>query len=417
MATHQGEETPSSSAAAIAAPTTPAAHPADAANPATGLIAPDDGETDSAINVSIRDSLTSIRSSLLNFDDEHGRLYHSHSRGKYFFPHDNIEQDRLDLQHELFVRTFRGRLCTCPKFYGAKRVLDLGTGTGIWALEYAEEHPEAEVIGVDISPVQPEFTPPNCSFEIDDLEKPWTWSKSFDFIFSRTLNGSILDPAKLVDSIYKQLEPGGWFEAQDVCMVAHSDDDTIPENSALVRWADEVVGAMDEIGRTLKLAMLWKQLLVDRGFVDVRETIYKWPTNTWPRDKTMKDIGGWGLANLDSFLESAALGTLTNIKGWSREEVLVLCSLARKEMRDPRIHVWWPVYVVTARKPALPVQAPMEQFGVAAAHSGAINHVHAIHFGPAAVDVVREVRLVVTVLVVGWVAVTGIRTYFDRGRR
>ncbi|TQN68017.1 hypothetical protein CSHISOI_07521 [Colletotrichum shisoi] len=59
----------------------------------------------------------------------------------------------------------------------------------------------------------------------------------------------------------------------------------------------------------------------------------------------------------------------------------------------------------------------MEQFGVAAAHSGAINHVHAIHFGPAAVDVVREVRLAVTVVVIGWVAVTGIRTYFDRGRR
>lgn len=34
----QGEETPSSSAAAIAAPTAPAAHPEEAENPATGLI-------------------------------------------------------------------------------------------------------------------------------------------------------------------------------------------------------------------------------------------------------------------------------------------------------------------------------------------------------------------------------------------
>ncbi|KAJ3945815.1 uncharacterized protein N0V96_004158 [Colletotrichum fioriniae] len=185
--------------------------------------------------------------------------------------------------------------------------------------------------------------PPNCSFEIDDLEKPWTWSKQFDFIFSRTLSGSILDPAKLVDSIYNQLEPGGWFEAQDVCMEARTDDNTLPENSYLAQWADEVVDAMEKINRTLKLPLKWKQLLIDRGFEDVRETIYKWPTNTWPRDKTMKDIGGWGLANLDYFLETAALGILTNIKGWSKEEVIVLCSQARKEMRDPRIHVWWPV--------------------------------------------------------------------------
>ncbi|KAK1638481.1 hypothetical protein BDP81DRAFT_393070 [Colletotrichum phormii] len=66
---------------------------------------------------------------------------------------------------------------------------------------------------------------------------------------------------------------------------------------------------------------------------------------------------------------------------------------------------------------SLTTNITMEQFGLAAAHSGAINHIHAIHFGPAAVDVVREIRLAVTVVVIGWVAVTGIRTVFNRDRR
>ncbi|KAK2040373.1 hypothetical protein LZ31DRAFT_598102 [Colletotrichum somersetense] len=61
-------------------------------------------------------------------------------------------------------------------------------------------------------------------------------------------------------------------------------------------------------------------------------------------------------------------------------------------------------------------RAQMEQFGLAAAHSGAINHIHAVHFGPAALDIAREVRMAVTVVVVGWVAVTGIRAFSDRGR-
>ena len=51
------------------------------------------------------------------------------------------------------------------------RVLDLGTGTSIWAIDMAEwvhkhqvhankqrsQHPEATVIGVDLSPIQPSW--------------------------------------------------------------------------------------------------------------------------------------------------------------------------------------------------------------------------------------------------------------------
>jgi ubiquinone/menaquinone biosynthesis C-methylase UbiE len=34
--------------------------------------------------------------------------------------------------------TLRGALCSSPKDQGARRVLDIGTGTGIWAIEYGE---------------------------------------------------------------------------------------------------------------------------------------------------------------------------------------------------------------------------------------------------------------------------------------
>jgi ubiquinone/menaquinone biosynthesis C-methylase UbiE len=44
----------------------------------------------------------------------------------------------VDLQHELYVRTLHGELALCPKARDAKRVLDIGTGTGSWAIDYGK---------------------------------------------------------------------------------------------------------------------------------------------------------------------------------------------------------------------------------------------------------------------------------------
>lgn len=63
-----------------------------------------------------------------------------------------------DLQHNLFLLTLDDKLGLAPPNEPdskAKHILDIGTGTGIWAIDYADEHPEAQVVGVDLSPIQP----------------------------------------------------------------------------------------------------------------------------------------------------------------------------------------------------------------------------------------------------------------------
>lgn len=54
--------------------------------------------------------------------------------------------------------------------------------------------------------------PPNVKFEVDDIEAPWTYSKPFDLIFARYLDGAISDWPALVSNMYNNVRPGGWVE-------------------------------------------------------------------------------------------------------------------------------------------------------------------------------------------------------------
>jgi methylase of polypeptide subunit release factors len=54
--------------------------------------------------------------------------------------------------------SLHGRLHLAPlKDIKLERALDFGTGTGIWAIEFAEKYPNCQVIGSDLSPIQPEL--------------------------------------------------------------------------------------------------------------------------------------------------------------------------------------------------------------------------------------------------------------------
>jgi ribosomal protein L11 methylase PrmA len=95
-------------------------------------------------------------------------------------PVDEMEQDRNDLQHHKFKLIIGGALYRAPLTTDPARILDLGTESGIWAIEAANKYASAIAMGVDIAAVQPTS---NRSFEILDIEDSWMMSpNSFDFI-------------------------------------------------------------------------------------------------------------------------------------------------------------------------------------------------------------------------------------------
>ncbi|KAK2012806.1 methyltransferase domain-containing protein [Colletotrichum eremochloae] len=310
-------------------------------------------DADSAMGASVLGSSASMTSSIMKYREENGRTYHAYREGRYVLPNDAVENDRLDLQHHVYTLTFDGKLFISPAGSDKplRRILDAGTGTGIWAMDVAEEHPEASITGVDLSPIQPAFVPPNVTFYIDDLEDDWTYSYKFDFIYGRMLTGSIADWPRFIQQSYEFLEPGGWLELSDILLDLQSDDGTVDQNCALQEWARHMLEAAAILKRPLDSCKFYKEQLAEAGFVNITEKIYKWPTNPWPRDPKFKELGMWTYENLGNGLSGLSLALFTRALGWSKEQLEVFLIDARKDFKDRSIHGWWPIYVVYAQKP------------------------------------------------------------------
>lgn len=78
---------------------------------------------------------TSAESSVRNYLYENGRRYHSFREGIYNFPNDDVEQEREDMKHAMLKLLCSQKLHFAPITNNPQEVLDIGTGTGIWAIE------------------------------------------------------------------------------------------------------------------------------------------------------------------------------------------------------------------------------------------------------------------------------------------
>lgn len=301
---------------------------------------------------SLAPSTSSLQSAITNYSFENGRRYHAYKEGSYNFPNDEREIARMDIEHINQKLQTNGHLHACPWPEHAEEVLDLGTGQGVWAIEMADLHPDCQITGTDLSPIQPDWVPPNCRFEIDDFNEDWTWGDNrFDMIHCRLLIGSVSSYSHLYKQAYAALKPGGYIELSDTETMLYSHDGTVKDDMAVIKWSKLWDEAVEKVGKRIPKAEEYPEMIKDAGFTDIHFSEIPRPTNDWPRDPVMKDIGYLTNLNYMEGLEAFTMALFTRIHEWKPEEVQLLMSQIRSEWRNRKIHGWQKGIRLYARKP------------------------------------------------------------------
>ncbi|KAJ6501930.1 S-adenosyl-L-methionine-dependent methyltransferase [Mycena sanguinolenta] len=151
----------------------------------------------------------------------------SEAQETYHLPTDTKEQERLSLQDQVWRSSFGGlnpaELHDAINARMAVRdgpppaVLDVGCGTGSWAIEMGTLYPQAQILGVDLV-IKPDLhAPSNVQFkQLDITQGVPSTDGGYDIIHARVVTGHLKDPIAFVQAAYAQLAPGGLMIIADV---------------------------------------------------------------------------------------------------------------------------------------------------------------------------------------------------------
>jgi ubiquinone/menaquinone biosynthesis C-methylase UbiE len=137
----------------------------------------------------------------------------------YMLPGGEQNIDRLDLQHFMLRYLLKGNYIA--PIAKPAHILDVGCGTGRWVTEMAQEFPQAELNGIDLTLPMEGVTlfPRNSHFLVGNVLNELPFEDTFfDFVHQRLFIFTIpqLHWQQLVNELVRVTRRGGWVEIIEV---------------------------------------------------------------------------------------------------------------------------------------------------------------------------------------------------------
>jgi hypothetical protein len=240
------------------------------------------------------------------------------------------------------------------------RVLDVGSGSGIWAVEMARKCPHAQVVGFEVTEIPlRRGSPQNLRFEVcpspeKGIEGEWTFVEKyglFDLIHMRTLTGSTKDWPALLQKAKAAMDYGSVIEIQEGYLTGPVSKDNSFEGTSVQKYFQLLKEAGEKTGIATDIPPRLATLVRDAGFIEVVENRENCPIGAWI-DKTLdKPLPGTGemLNQLGTFAREATIKgareygmrTLTKIHGWRKTDATKLIENVIKDLHNPRIHIFY----------------------------------------------------------------------------
>ncbi len=140
----------------------------------------------------------------------------------YILPSDGEEINRLDFQHYMLRYALKGNFAA--PVGQPLAILDVACGTGRWCAEMAALYPQANVVGLDMTPLTETGTARSDNFSFvqgNMLEGLPFADNSFDFVHQRLVIAALPTDrwVRQVQELLRVTRPGGWVELVEGSMM------------------------------------------------------------------------------------------------------------------------------------------------------------------------------------------------------